>query len=254
MKRTIHILSVLFFLLAVPAFSGEFVDSGSAFSVNFSAGWTEKTSDEPAIVLKLERAKSFFEFSKLDSELSEYYLKARVKEQVDSLRSKGNTISGEVRHAAILGGAPAYYTDYESMGARVYMAFFTHNGFSYAISASGLQGGEFRRIIATIRKPGEKIPAPKPKKVKVAYRRPVREKKAVSPRVSKEAAVSASTVAAVAAPVSGASPAGAAMGALAEAEILRSERSARQSTGSGPKTKKPPISSAGRRICAYGRC
>jgi hypothetical protein len=118
------------------------------------------------MVLKLEKGKSFFEFSRLDSELSDYYLKARVKEQVESLRSKGNIIPGEM-HPAGVRNAAAYYTSYESMGAQMYMAFLTHNGRSYAITASGLGGDEFRGVLSTVRKPGEKIEAPKPKKIRI---------------------------------------------------------------------------------------
>jgi len=130
-------------------------------------GWKTRKSDDPAVVLKSEKGRLFFEFVKLDSELSDYYLQARVKEQVDSLRSKGNSLSGDVRSAGIHGVSTAYYTVYESMGDPVYTAFFTYGGVSYAISARGLDDGDFRGVISTIRKPGEKIELPRPKKIKV---------------------------------------------------------------------------------------
>jgi len=166
MKRPIYILSLLFLLLAAPAFAGEFKDPAAALAVDFPSGWKTGQSNDPTVVLKLEKGKAFFEFARLDSELSDYYLKARVKEQVDSLRSKGNSLSGDTRTAGIHGVSTAYYTEYESMGDQVYIAFFTYGGASYAISARGLDDGDFRGVISTIRKPGEKIELPKPKKIK----------------------------------------------------------------------------------------
>ncbi len=185
MKRTFHILSLLLLCPYALVFAGEFADSGAAFSVDFPSGWVAGKSDDPAMVLKLEKGKSFFEFSKLDSELSDYYLRARVKEQVDSLRSKGNIIGGETRQIGIRGGAAAYYTSYESMGTKVYTAFFTHNGLSYAVSARGLGGEEFRGVLSTVRRPGEKIETPKPKKIKV-YRKPKPENAEELTQVFKE--------------------------------------------------------------------
>ena len=167
MKKAILILLAWILCPAVPLLAGEFQDAGAALAVDFPSGWAPGRSDDPTVVLKLCKGKSSFEFAKLDSELSEYYLKARVKEQVDSLRSKGNSLSGDVRQAGIHGVSTAYYTFYESMGAQVYIAFFTYNGLSYAISASGIDDGDFRSIISTIRKPGEKVEVPKPRKIKV---------------------------------------------------------------------------------------
>ncbi|OGR81871.1 MAG: hypothetical protein A2X32_06560 [Elusimicrobia bacterium GWC2_64_44] len=169
----IQVLLRALLLLALPlcATAGEFKDKGDTIAVDFPSGWNAAKSDDPLVTLRLEKAKSSFEFSKQDSELGDYYLKARVKEQVDSLRSKGTTLSGDVRQASLHGVSTAYYTSYESMGAEAYIAFFTYNAASYAISARGLSDGEFRAVLASIRKPGEKIEVPKPKKIKVLRRK-----------------------------------------------------------------------------------
>ncbi|OGS07677.1 MAG: hypothetical protein A2270_05775 [Elusimicrobia bacterium RIFOXYA12_FULL_51_18] len=175
MKKAICIISSICFLcLAVPVFSGEPDDSDSALAVDFPSGWKTRKSDDPAVVLKSEQGRSFFEFVTLDSELSDYYLQARVKEQVDSLRSKGNSLSGDIRSAGIHGVSTAYYTVYEAMGDPVYTAFFTYSGVSYAISARGLDDGDFRGVISTIRKPGEKIELPRPRKIKVVRKSKLR--------------------------------------------------------------------------------
>ncbi|MBI4801796.1 MAG: hypothetical protein HY796_04655 [Elusimicrobia bacterium] len=166
MKRVfLSIFAVLSFF-ALASFAEEFKDSGAVFSVDFPAGWKTGKSDDPTVVLKLERGKSFVDFAKLDSELSDYYLKVRVKEQVESLRSKGITLLGDTRPVGLHGVSNAYYTNYSSMDTQVYIAFFTYNGGSFAISASGLSDGEFKGIVSTIRKPGEKIELPKPPKIK----------------------------------------------------------------------------------------
>lgn len=159
-------------LLALPfwSYAGEFKDKGEVIAVDFPGGWAPGKSDDATVTLKLARGKAFFEFSKQDSELSDYYLKARVKEQVDSLRGKGTSLSGEIKPVSLHGVSNAYYTTYDSMGSAGYMAFFTYNGVSYAVSASGLDEGDFRGIMGSVRKPGEKIEMPKPKKVRVARR------------------------------------------------------------------------------------
>lgn len=163
----------LLLLLALPlgAAAGEFKDKGETIAVDFPAGWNAGKSDDPLVTLRLEKGKSSFEFSKQDSELGDYYLKARVKEQVDSLRSKGTTLSGDIKPVSIHGVSTAYYTSYESMGAEAYIAFFTYNSASYAVSARGLSDGDFRSVLAGVRKPGEKIELPKPKKIKVLRRK-----------------------------------------------------------------------------------
>jgi len=167
MLRKVLLSALTLLLLPLCAFAGEFKDKGETIAVDFPAGWAAGKSDDPTVTLKLEKGKASFEFSKQDSELGDYYLKARVKEQVDSLRSKGTTLGGDVRSVSLHGVSTAYYTSYESMGAESYIAFFTYNSASYAISARGLSDGEFRGVMASVRKPGEKIEVPKPKKIKV---------------------------------------------------------------------------------------
>ncbi len=165
-------LHALLLAFALAAHAAEFKDKGDAIAVDFPSGWAAGKSDDPTVTLKLEKGKSFFEFSKQDSELGDYYLKARVKEQVDSLRSKGNSISGDLSQVSLHGVSTAYYTSYESMGELVYIAFLTYNGASYAVSARGLGEGDFRSVLASVRKPGEVIELPKPKRVKAARRKP----------------------------------------------------------------------------------
>ncbi|OGR40680.1 MAG: hypothetical protein A2X35_09530 [Elusimicrobia bacterium GWA2_61_42] len=157
--------------------AGEFKDKDEVIAVDFPSGWAVGKSDDPAVTLKLERGRAFFEFAKQDSELGDYYLKARVKEQVDSLRSKGNSLSGDIKPVSIHGVSTAYYVSYDSMEATAYIAFLTYNGASYAVTGRGLDEGAFRGVIFSVRKPGEKIEVPKPKKVKISRREKEREAK-----------------------------------------------------------------------------
>ena len=190
----------LLLLLALPlcAAAGEFKDKGETIAVDFPAGWNAGKSDDPLVTLKLEKGKASFEFSRQDSELGDYYLKARVKEQVDSLRSKGTTLSGDIRPVGIHGVSTAYYTSYESMGAEAYIAFFTYNSASYAVSARGLDDGDFRAVLSSIRKPGEKIELPKPKKIRVLRRKKAPEED-LTAQVFKDGSADVSTAAAVSA-------------------------------------------------------
>ncbi|HAN05753.1 MAG: hypothetical protein A2X29_09135 [Elusimicrobia bacterium GWA2_64_40] len=193
--RTKNILITLL-LLALPlcAAAGEFKDKGETIAVDFPAGWAAGKSDDPTVTLKLEKGKNSFEFSKQDSELGDYYLKARVKEQVDSLRSKGTSLAGDVRPVGLHGVSTAYYTSYEAMGAEAYIAFFTYNSASYAVSARGLSDGEFRAVLASVRKPGEVIVQPKPKKIRVVRRKKEPEEDS-SAQIFKDGAADVSTAA-----------------------------------------------------------
>ncbi len=166
-KKPVFICAAFFLALSLRAFAGEFQDKDEVIAVDFPVGWTAGKSDDPTVTLRLEKGKYFFELSKLDSDLSDYYLKARVKEQIDSLRSKGNTLSGDIKSAGLHGVSNAYYTTYDSLGADAYVAFFTYNGFSYAVSARGMDEGGFRGALSSVRKPGEKIELPKPRKIKI---------------------------------------------------------------------------------------
>lgn len=168
-------LFALLFSAPVCSVAGEFSDKGGTIAVDFPGGWTPAKSDDPSVTLRLEKGKYFAEFSRQESELGDYYLKARVKEQVNSLRSKGTTLSGDVLSVNVRGKTTAYYTSYESMGAQAYIAFFTYNSASYAISASGMSDSQFRGMVYSLRKPGEKIVRPKPKKPKRVVRRVRRE-------------------------------------------------------------------------------
>ncbi len=214
MKKLVFICAAFLIALPLRASAGEFKDKGEIIAVDFPSGWNAGRSDDPSVTLKLERGKAFFEFSKQDSELGDYYLKARVKEQVDSLRSKGNTLSGEIKSASLHGVSSAYYTSYDSMGSEAYMSFFTYNGASYALSGRGVDEGEFRAILSSVRKPGEKIEQPKPKKVRVVRRKRVKEpEEDFTTQVFKDGSTDVSTAAVTAeAPVSTESV----MGAFAE--------------------------------------
>lgn len=192
MKKFIFICAALLLALPLRASAGEFKDKGEFIAADFPSGWVAGKTDDPAVSLRLEKGKSFFEFSKQDSELGDYYLKARVKEQVDSLRSKGNQLSGDIKSVSLHGVSVAYYTSYESMGADGYIAFLTYNGVSYAVSARGLPDSDFRGVLSSVRKPGEKIELPKPKKIKVVR---VKKPKDETEEILKAAGLDASTAA-----------------------------------------------------------
>ncbi len=180
MRYFIVIILLLTNLLTSAVFAAEHKSSDDVFVVNFLSVWKVKKSMDPEIVLGLKMGKAFVEFSKLESQLSEYYLKARVKEQIESLRAKGSSISGSVERMSIHGKASFYYTSYEAMGQRVFIGFFTYNNASYAVSAKGLSGAKLKKIIYTVRKPGEKIVVAKPKpKPKVRVKRRKLKKSAV---------------------------------------------------------------------------
>ncbi|HNW44255.1 MAG TPA: hypothetical protein PKI19_07100 [Elusimicrobiales bacterium] len=168
MKKSSFVCAALFLALSVPSFAGEFRDKGETIAVDFPAGWVQGKSDDPVVTLKLEKGKSTFEFAKQDSELSDYYLKARVKENAESLRNKGASFSGDVKPITLHGVSSAYYAAYELLGSRACMAFFTYNGASYSVAALNMDEGDFRGVLSSVRKPGEKIELPKkPKLVRV---------------------------------------------------------------------------------------
>ncbi len=174
MKKSPFVCAALFFSLSLTVLAGEFKDKGEIIAVDFPAGWAQGKSDDPVVTLKLEKGKSTFEFAKQDSELSDYYLKARVKENVDSLRSKGATFSGDIKPLTLHGVSSAYYTAYELMSSQACMAFFTYNGASYSVAAVNIGENDFRSVLSSVRKPGEIIELPKKPKV-VRVKKPKKE-------------------------------------------------------------------------------
>jgi len=165
MKKSSFVSAALFFALSLSVFAGEFRDKGETIAVDFPPGWSQGKSDDPVVTLKLEKGKSIFEFSKQDSELSDYYLKARVKENAESLRNKGAAFFGDVKPLTLHGVSTAYYAVYEIQDIQACMAYFTCNGVSYSITALNVAEGDCRNALSSVRKPGEKIEPPKKPKI-----------------------------------------------------------------------------------------
>lgn len=179
MKRAFLSIFAALSLIASVSFAEEFKASGDSFVVEFQSGWKTGKSDDATVVLRLEKGKSFVDFAKLDDKLNDRYLQMRVKEQVESLRGKGVTLSGDVRSVNLHGVSTAYYTTYASGENDVYIAFFTYNEVSMAVSASGLPDGDFRSLIGSVKKPGEKIEQPKPKKIRMVKKKKEPEPEAI---------------------------------------------------------------------------
>ena len=175
MKKLFLLCAAALLAPLCPLNAAEFHDKGEVIAVDVPAGWNQGKSDDPLVTLKLEKGKSVFEFSKQDSELSDYYLKARVKENVTNLAAKGAAFSGDVKPLSLHGVNNAYYAAYEMMGSQGCMAFLTYNGASYSVAARGIDEGDCRGVLSSVRKPGEKIELPKRPKVLRVKRVKVKE-------------------------------------------------------------------------------
>lgn len=197
MKKTTFVYAAALLVLSLSAFAGEFKDKDGIIAVDFPSGWAQGNSDDPLVTLKLEKGKSFCEFAKQDSELGDYYLKARVKEHIESLRSKGISPS-ETKPLSLHGVSTAYYISYSLAGTPDGVAFLTYNGASYSVTGNGMSDGEFRGMLSTLRKPGEKIvPPKKPRVVRVKQVREEEEEEEQSAgEASLDAAISSAVVAA----------------------------------------------------------
>jgi len=149
----------------------EYKAADNLFVINSPSRWKEKKSIDPTVVLRLERGARFIEFSKLDSKLGDYYLKSRLKEQIESMRAKGSSVPGDINRFSIRQIANFYYTSYASMGYTMHIGFLTYKDNSYAVSAKGLGSSEIKKLMRTFRLPGEKIVFPKPPRRKVAKRK-----------------------------------------------------------------------------------
>ncbi|PIU19709.1 MAG: hypothetical protein COT18_06140 [Elusimicrobia bacterium CG08_land_8_20_14_0_20_59_10] len=196
MKKTTFVCAAAFLVLSPAAFAGEFKDKDGIIAVDLPSGWAQGSSDDPLVTLKLEKGRSFCEFAKQDSELGDYYLKARVKEHIESLRSKGASPS-DVKPLSLHGVSTAYYIAYALAGTPAGVAFLTYNGASYSVTGNGMSDGEFRGMLTTVRKPGEKIVLPK--KPRVVRVKKVRDEEEEEQRVDDarlEAAISSAAIAA----------------------------------------------------------
>jgi len=146
-------------LLSARVSGAEFKDSASVFSVVLPSGWKEAKSERKNVALRLENGAAFFEFTKLDAELGDYSLLARVKERADALRSEESNTVGSIESALLCDGAVAYYILYKSTaGPREFSAAFSCNGASYSLTATGFGEKKFQEIFSTIGKAA--IPGP----------------------------------------------------------------------------------------------
>lgn len=158
------IFGILFFFLSVFSFGAQY-KAGDLFEIDFDSGWNEAKSNDPQVVLRLEKGHDFIEFSKLEDELSDYYLKSKLKEQIESFSNQGKNVS-DLKTSTIHGVSTAYY----AISQENIISFLTYSGVSYAIMAKGVSESKFRDITYFFRKPGEKVEKPKIK--------PARRKKA----------------------------------------------------------------------------
>ncbi len=152
-------------------FSPSFADSykgGDLFEIDFDSGWQQAKSNDPAVVLRIEKGRDFIEISKLEDELSDYYLKSKLKEQSESFKNKGESIS-DPRSASVHSAGTAYY----AVSGDNIISLLTYSGLSYSIIAKGVPESKFKDLVYFFRKPGEKVERPKPKP---APKRKVKEK------------------------------------------------------------------------------
>lgn len=163
---------LIFLLFSNFCFAGQY-KGRELFEIDFDSGWSEAKSNDPAVVLRLEKGKDFLEFAKLEDELSDYYLKSKLKEQIDAFKNKGESVS-DPRSASVHGVSNAYY----AVSGDNIIAFITYNGVSYAVISRGVSENKFRDLAYFFRKPGEKVEKPKPKPV----RKKVKEEKEEEPK------------------------------------------------------------------------
>lgn len=161
MKKFIIFAAAVFLIPFVQSYAGEFKDKDSLFTVTMPAGWTQASSDNPAVSLRLEKGTSSFEFEKQEDLLSDYYLKSGVTESAEAVRARGaNFYGSEVNSVSIYGVTNAYYTAYEASGINECAGFFTYNNHSFSLSAIGVSPDLCRSIISSVCKPGMKCVPP----------------------------------------------------------------------------------------------
>ncbi|MEW5950764.1 MAG: hypothetical protein GX447_04205 [Elusimicrobia bacterium] len=161
---------IIFFVLSVFPFSyAAQYKGGELFEIDFDGGWEQGKSNDPAVLLRLEKGQNFLEISKLEDELSDYYLKSRLKEQAETFKNKGEAIS-EPKSASVHGSGASYY----AVSGENIIALLTYGGVSYSLISKGVSEGKIKDVIYFFRKPGEKVEKPKPKP---APKRKVKEEK-----------------------------------------------------------------------------
>lgn len=150
-----------FLLLPVCVWANKFEETGKTFDVDASAEWKKVSSSNPEAVLRLEKSGAHIEFTKQSEVLDDFYLKAQLKEIVDSVSSRGATFSnGEINFVSIHGVTNAYYSAYELEGLKECSAYFTYGNQSFALSSVGITDDVCRKIIASVCKPGTKCLPP----------------------------------------------------------------------------------------------
>ena len=160
--RFLQFLAILF--LTINISFAKTHNANDLFEIDIEDSFTPAKSNDPAVVLRLENGKNFIEFAKLEDELSDFYLKSRIKEQAETIKQKGENVS-DIKNASIHSISTAYYITYKEN----IVCLLTYNGISYNVIASGIPESKFKEIIYFFRKPQEKVeppkPAPAPKKI-----------------------------------------------------------------------------------------
>lgn len=144
---------------------------------DFESGWNTTKGTDPNSILRIEKGSSYAEFIKLEDELSDFYLKSRLQQQLEQIESKALKASS-IKSADIHSKSKAYYFTYSDKKEST-IALFTYDGVTYSFISYGIDENIFKKMIFSFRKDGEiiEIPKPKPKPQKTVKKlhKPVEE-------------------------------------------------------------------------------
>lgn len=152
-------LFLIFSSLALNAVNAQQPSVSSKILLNLPEGWEYSgKSDDPDVVLKIEKGNSWLTITRLNQDLGDFYLQAKLKDEIDTVRAKGLPLQGGTQRSLVHASAPFYHIAYRAAGKTQRVGFFTYKSESYAVSASGIGDDEFVGIVSTIRAPGENLP------------------------------------------------------------------------------------------------
>ncbi|MFA6584524.1 MAG: hypothetical protein WCS77_09525 [Elusimicrobiaceae bacterium] len=150
------------FLLVSPLSAKSVKTTGAELELDIPDSWSISKKDDPDNILQAASGKTSISLLKRDDELSERYLKMRLNDAIEDVRSKGARPGGDINTLSIHGEAVFFYTQY-SLGENDFtIGIFTYGEKSYNFEGRNLALSELSRIASSLRKPGEVIKAPPP--------------------------------------------------------------------------------------------
>ncbi|MFA5161786.1 MAG: hypothetical protein WC421_06035 [Elusimicrobiales bacterium] len=146
-------------MFAAAARAETVITTDGSLSLDLPPGWeTTLKEDDRDTVLYVKSRRFEFSVKTLNEEIGSRYVQARLKDDISMLRGRGYILSGVVEAYSIHAGGTAYYTVYNIGETGIRTGYFTYDGNTYSVLASGVGASDFEGILYSVRRAGDPPP------------------------------------------------------------------------------------------------